>query len=158
MHPKVDNLDRFKLETHIQLRFGDIDLMRHVNNARYLTFFEQARIDYMIRVLGWSGEANEMNIILANTNCDWLQPLFLSDRCVIKSRISHIGTKSFSMEYVVGKRGSIFEDTTDAAFSPVAYATAVLVGYDMQKNGSVPLPDSFKATVMAFEPTAPEVK
>ncbi len=157
-HPQLENIERFKLETEIQLRFGDIDLMRHVNNARYLTFFEQARINYMIRVLGWSGQAGEMNIILANTNCDWIQPLYLADRCILKSRVTQIGTKSFKMEYIVGKRGTIFEDASAADYQACAYATAVLVGYDMESSSSVALPDSFKEKVLTFEPQAPEVK
>ena len=35
-----------------RVRFGDLDAMRHVNNVAYLTFFEDARIQYLTRLLG----------------------------------------------------------------------------------------------------------
>jgi acyl-CoA thioester hydrolase len=36
----------------IEVRYGDLDPQGHVNNARYLTYLEQARIGY-IRHLGY---------------------------------------------------------------------------------------------------------
>ena len=35
-----------RLHIPIQLRWGDLDAFNHVNNARYLTFLEQARIEW----------------------------------------------------------------------------------------------------------------
>ena len=36
----------------IEVRFADTDAMGHVNNARYLTYFEIARVAYYERVSG----------------------------------------------------------------------------------------------------------
>ncbi len=36
----------FKQKTAIQIRFKDIDMMGHVNNANYITYFELARLTY----------------------------------------------------------------------------------------------------------------
>ena len=32
---------------HERVRFGDLDAMRHVNNAVFLRYFESARISYL---------------------------------------------------------------------------------------------------------------
>ena len=40
------NIKNFKHKTKIIVRFSDLDAMQHVNNATYLTYLEEARIDY----------------------------------------------------------------------------------------------------------------
>ena len=36
----------FRFSTTIRVRWGDCDAFGHVNNASYLSYFEEARIDY----------------------------------------------------------------------------------------------------------------
>ena len=36
----------------IQIRYSDIDLMGHVNNAVYLNYFEYTRVYYLDQLLG----------------------------------------------------------------------------------------------------------
>ena len=38
----------FQILPPIEVRYGDLDPQGHVNNAKHLTYFEQARIAYMI--------------------------------------------------------------------------------------------------------------
>jgi len=40
------NIKNFKHKTKIIVRFSDLDAMQHVNNATYLTYLEETRIDY----------------------------------------------------------------------------------------------------------------
>jgi len=42
-HPMAE----FNYYHPIEVRYGDLDPQGHVNNARYLTYFEQARINYI---------------------------------------------------------------------------------------------------------------
>ncbi|MCH7826958.1 MAG: thioesterase family protein [Bacteroidetes bacterium] len=35
----------------MNIRFSDLDAMGHVNNAKYLTYLEEARIDYLNNIL-----------------------------------------------------------------------------------------------------------
>ena len=44
----------FRHRTEIEVRFADTDAMRHVNNAKYLTYCEIARIRYWTDVTGES--------------------------------------------------------------------------------------------------------
>ena len=37
-------MDDFKFHHPIEVRYSDLDPQGHVNNARFLTFFEQARV------------------------------------------------------------------------------------------------------------------
>ncbi|MBP6731369.1 MAG: thioesterase family protein, partial [Chitinophagales bacterium] len=37
---------KFRFKMKLDIRWSDMDEMRHVNNAVYLTYFEQARVYY----------------------------------------------------------------------------------------------------------------
>lgn len=45
----------------IQVRFADLDVMGHVNNSVYLSYFEMARVHYFGELLGynWIGKRME---------------------------------------------------------------------------------------------------
>jgi acyl-CoA thioester hydrolase len=135
----------FRLETPIALRYSDIDMLQHVNNASYLSFMEEARIHYFLEVAGWTGEANSLNIVLARSEMDFVRPLFLLEKCVVKSRVFRLGTKSFEMEYLIGV-------PKPTGFELACYAKAVLVGFSMETQAAMVLPEEFKARVQAYEP------
>ena len=45
-------MEGFKHKTSIQLRFKDVDMMGHVNNANHFTYLELARVKYFNEVAG----------------------------------------------------------------------------------------------------------
>jgi acyl-CoA thioester hydrolase len=46
------DLSIFKLKLPVNIRFSDFDLLAHVNNATFLTYLEEARIEYFATVIG----------------------------------------------------------------------------------------------------------
>ena len=66
----------FRFYHPIEVRYGDLDPQGHVNNARYLTYFEQARVKY-IRNLGLWNEDSFLDIgfILAEAKLTFLAPV-----------------------------------------------------------------------------------
>ena len=48
----------------IEIRFSDCDRYKHVNNAVYLTYFEQARIHYFGEILGENWDWTKNGVIL----------------------------------------------------------------------------------------------
>jgi acyl-CoA thioester hydrolase len=138
------NTDNFTYSTPLYLRWSDIDELRHVNNARYLTFFEEVRIGYN-RVVGEWDWRNE-GFLIANAQVNFRKPLFLADNPTIWARISKIGTKSFDMEYLIfNKKGELCAEGTTIqvaidmkTFQPVAVPEAIIAKIlDYEKAGSV---------------------
>ena len=39
----------------VEVRYSDLDPQGHLNNASYLTYFEQARINYIVQLGLWQG-------------------------------------------------------------------------------------------------------
>lgn len=120
----------------ISVAFRDIDALGHVNNAVYLSYFEQARIEYSLQLVH-GATVKDLTFILAEANVTYLRPSFLGQRLQVGVRVSEIGTKSFAMEY--GVRNEQGE--------AVARGRTVQVWFDYDMRRSVPVPDAFRHQV-----------
>jgi len=60
----------FKHKTPIEIRFADVDAFGHVNNARFLTYIEMARVKYFDEVVEWGYDWSKEGIILARAEVD----------------------------------------------------------------------------------------
>lgn len=89
------------LVTSIEIRFADIDKLGHVNNAIYLSYFEQARLKYFKEVIGTGIDWLEKGIILARAEVDFILPIHLEDNATIEISCSRIGSKSFDLNYQI---------------------------------------------------------
>lgn len=138
---------RFRFSHPIEIRFADLDVLGHVNNAKYFTYMETGRLLYFNQVIGWSGKRHQLNVILARTACDFKLPLELGDPIRVYARISRIGNKSFDFEYVIMRES----DQTEAALG-----ASVQVAYDYEQKVSMPLPDEWREKIITFEPIRPE--
>jgi acyl-CoA thioester hydrolase len=128
----------------IEVRYGDLDSQGHVNNANFLTYFEQARINYIIQLGLFSPKQSflEVGIILADAHVTFLAPVMFGMDVRVGVRVSRLGNKSLSMQY------RMFDAATN---SDLATGSTVLVAFDYHKHISVPLPDLWRNQISAFE-------
>jgi acyl-CoA thioester hydrolase len=121
----------------IEIRWRDMDAYRHVNNAVYLTYLEEARDEWLERALGASGDI--WDFVLARVAIDFRRELTQDDDGVdVRCRLERIGTSS------VGTREEVL--TLDGRIA--AEAEAVLVARDRASGSSRPLTETERA---AFE-------
>jgi acyl-CoA thioester hydrolase len=85
----------------IQVRFRDCDVMGHVNNAVYLSYFEQARMHYFQQMVGQEWDWRKNGIILVKNEVTYLKPILLTDVPEIHVYLKEIGTKSFTLSYEI---------------------------------------------------------
>lgn len=138
--------DGYRFHTPIAIRYGDMDTLGHVNNANYLTYFEQARVGYC-RALGlWTGGQSPLGLILARIVIDYRLPLTLDDDVVdIWTRCAHIGNKSMALQQCLTCQ-------RDGQTMTAADCASVVVAFDYVQNGSVRVPDTWRGAVTAYEP------
>lgn len=119
------------------VRFGDTDAMGHVNNAKFATYLEDARVGFFRAT---TGEAVSLaGLILARTEIDFVQPIRFGAAPVETAVwVEHVGTKSFRMGFTMEQGGAV-----------VGRATAVLVAYDYAAGSSRPLSDGERALLSA---------
>ncbi len=139
-------MENFRHATPMTVRFGDLDAMGHLNNARYFTFTEQARIEYVEQVCGWGGDWQTLGMILAKTAMDFKKPVLYGDKVIVYTRCSRLGGKSFDLEYVI-VRG----DDEDI----VATSSSVMVAFDYVTQQTIPVPEHWRERIIAYEPVAP---
>jgi acyl-CoA thioester hydrolase len=122
----------------IEIRWRDMDAFKHVNNAVFLTYLEEARDEWFVQVLGNGLLLNDF--ILARCAVDYRSPLTQDDGDVdVELRCTRVGRSSITTaERVVA--------VSDGRLA--AEAEAVLVHYDWQTTRSRPLTDEIR---VAFE-------
>ncbi len=131
-----------KFSFSIPLRFRDLDAMGHVNNAVYLTYYEEGRKEFFVNVLG-SRSPQDFPFILAQVTCDYLRPIELKERTVREAVwVSRIGRKSFTFSYEITR----FDDPA-WVFST---GRSVQVFYDYETGQSRAIPDRFKDLIADY--------
>ena len=133
--------DGYSLSVPMEVRFRDLDSMGHVNNAVYLTYFENARIAYWRAVPGVRSRRN-LDYILARAECDFRSPVTLDDELCCHIRVAWFGRTSFAFEYLLRE-----ERTGRVA----AEGRTVQVMFDYAARKAEPLDPEVKATIEEFE-------
>ncbi len=139
-------LDDFGHVIEIQTRWSDLDALGHVNNTRFFTFDESARLDYFGELMRddaqfWKGHG----LILASIGADFLAQLHHPATVQVGFRIARLGRTS--MHSVAG----MFVDGR-----AVAVTRGVIVWFDYQQQRPLPIPDAVRATIRARERVAPQ--
>lgn len=135
---------KFKHNMRPEIRFVDIDAFGHVNNAHYLTYFEQARVKYFDDIVGWKYDWSKQGIILARAEINFVMPVLFRDEVLIWTRCSRFGNKSFDMEYRLVK-------TENGNEILLADGKTVMVAFDYESNQSIAIPDLWKQVVKNYE-------
>ena len=117
----------------IPLRWSDLDAFNHVNNARYLTFIEQARIEWLERIdEPWV--TDEYGPVLAQTLLNYKLPIEYPASVFVELFTERLGTSSVTLGHrIVAADGTLHCD-----------GHAVVVWVDRRNGKSRPLPDGVR--------------
>lgn len=114
--------------------------MNHVNNAVYITYFEQARMDFFADVIGIEWDWSSKGVLLARNEVDYKIPLFLYDKAQVEIWVSHIGTKSMEMSYRIIKEH-------EGEWVTCTVGKSVLVSFDYKNQKSILIPEEWIAAI-----------
>jgi acyl-CoA thioester hydrolase len=127
-------------EKRIEIRWNDLDVYGHVNNAIYLTYLEEARDEWLGGSLGDPSQV--WNWVLVHVEIDYRRELSLADDIAVAScRLDRIGTSSIAT----------WEEVRTLDGQLAAEAKAVLVARDRESGRSRSLTTAERA---AFEGVA----
>ncbi len=133
----------FKFFHPIEVRYGDLDPQGHVNNAKFLTYMEQTRLAHVAKLGLWTGGSFlDLGVIVAEARITYLAPIHFGQRIHVGLRTSHMGNKSFHMEYSFRDADTGQEHAT---------ASTVQVAYDYHTDQTIPVPDDWREALLAFE-------
>ena len=122
----------------IEIRWRDVDALRHVNNAVYATYLEECRDGWLERALGDDGAM--WDYVLARVAIDFRQEVGLGEEAVLaRATLVRIGTSSMTLREEIRKL-----DGTIAA-----EAESVIVARDAETGRSRPLTEAERAKLAA---------
>ena len=138
----------FKFFHPVEVRYGDLDPQGHLNNAKYLTYFEQARVQYWTELGLFSRGQSfaDIGVIIADIHIQYLAPVFWGAPVRVGVRTARIGGKSLTVEQC------ILDESGETVY---ARGTVVLVAYDYRTHTTIPVPDSWRAAIDRYD--TPEV-
>jgi acyl-CoA thioester hydrolase len=138
----TDRKPPFKYSALDRVGFSDTDAQGIVYYGRYLPYFDLARVEYH-RHLGmeYTGP-REREFVMRACTIDYLAPARFDDLVETFIRVSRIGRTSVTYECAAYRLENDLHMVT-------AHQTLVLVA--LATHTAVPVPESFRETIRAFE-------
>lgn len=122
------------------VQWGDMDSLGHVNNSRYFTWFETARIALFERVgLANVGTSLTQGPILAHIECTFRKPVHHPATVTCAAGVRAVGNTSFVLGHAV-----LLDDQV------VAQGDGVIVLVDYTSGAKIPVPPSMRADLEAL--------
>ncbi len=120
----------------IQVRFSDLDVMGHVNNSVYLSYFEMARVAFFSPLMGENWDWKKNGVLLRKNEVEYLFPVLLHEAPEVTIFTSSIGNKSFTLEYELRVGDKLC--TT---------GSSVLVCFDAVSNKTIEVPNEMRVVL-----------
>ncbi len=134
----------FRFYHPVEVRYGDLDPQGHVNNAKHLTYFEQARVAYLINLGLFTKDQSFMKIgvIVADIHITYLAPVYFGQNIKIGVRTVKLGNKSMTWEQNVMDADSGKE---------LSKGELVIVTYDYSQGKTISIPQEWRDKISEFE-------
>ena len=119
----------------IAVRWRDLDAFEHVNNSNFLTFLEEARLQWFDTLPGWMDA--QVAPLLAQAHIDYRRPIPWPASVLVELRAQRLGNSSITIAHRI----------VDGNDDTVLYADghSVLVWIDRGSGRPTPLPDCIRS-------------
>jgi acyl-CoA thioester hydrolase len=129
--PAPPRREAFAVWEPVSVRWGDMDAMGHVNNARFFTYCESARIRYFAALALPPVEAAPAAPLVVTASCTFRRQVRFPAELEVGVRCARAGTTSFELAYGIFPAGEA---------EAVADGVSVVVWTDVASGRPVPLP------------------
>lgn len=136
-------MNPYRFKYPIAVRYGDLDPQWHVNNARFLTFAEQARFAYMMELGLFDGKSFwDLPLIVGDVHCRYRVPIDPGVSVLVSTGVKSIGNKSLVM-------GSLITSEDESVVH--AEIETIMVAYDYRNKKAVPVSDELRKVFENYE-------
>lgn len=132
----------FNHRHNIQLRFNDVDILGHVNNTVYFSFYDTGKAYYFNAVRRGKMEWKKVETVIANVNCAYISSIVFGQKIDVLTRCEEIGEKSFKLLQMLVDR-----ETGEVK----SICETIMVAIDTQTQQAVRLPDDWRHDFQLFE-------
>lgn len=137
------DMTEYHFSVPVVVRYGDLDPQWHVNNARFLTYLENARMGYLMSLGLFDGENFfDFNLIVADIHIAYKAPIKLTQKVRVWIKAERLGNKSLTF---------IYEISDDETKQVMATAETIMVTYDYHQQKSIPIPEKWRQAISQRE-------
>lgn len=123
-------------EVVVPMRWGDMDVMGHINNTLYFRYMEIARLDWVFKI-GAGTDPRGQGPVIINAFCNFLRQLEFPGDVRVTLYVANPGRSSVETYHTL--------ERTDRPGQIHAEGGARMVWTDHAAKKSAPLPDWFRA-------------
>lgn len=132
-------METFTHKLPLQLRFNDIDMMGHINNAVIMEFFDYGKMKYFDAAKIYV-EKEETTIVIVHYEVDFLGQITRNDNPEVCTKVTRFGNKSLEvLQHIIC--GNQIKAT----------CKTVMSGYNRIHNSSAVIPESIKTAIKNYE-------
>jgi len=142
-------LKDFTFVVDLNIEWGDMDALQHVNNIEYFKYFQVARIAYFEKINSDSVFGDTpIPLILASTQCKFIYPLAYPDSVSVGVRVDAMADQYFTMQYAV---------VSHKHQRLAAIGDAKVVMFDYVNNKKASIPSEIRKTIIDLEKAVDEI-
>ena len=123
----IPDIRLFRHSVPAQLRFNDIDILGHLNNTVYFSFYDTGKAYFFNSIME--------ETVIANVDCAYLHPIFFGEEIEVLTRCKEIHEKSFVLQQLM------VEKMSGAVKSA---CETVMVSFDPHRQVSEPIPERWR--------------
>ncbi len=138
----VPDLSKFRCSTPVQIRFNDIDILGHVNNTVYFSFYDTGKAYYFNAVKHGTMNWQKVETVIANVNCTYMSSIVFGEDMEVLTRCVSMSEKSFVLSQVLRER-----NTGEVK----SVCETVMVCYDPVRRQSVVMPEQWRNQLDEYE-------
>ena len=131
---------QYHFSTTVEVRWGDMDALGHVNNTAYFRYMEEVRVKWL-QQMNICIDPTTAGPVLAHTSLDFMRPLVYPEQVSLALTAEPPGRSSVKLSY------DFVLLNTD---TQIACGRAVIVWVDYRTGRSVALPASVRAQLLAL--------
>jgi acyl-CoA thioester hydrolase len=120
-----------------EIRFSDVDMMGHVNNSVYLTYFEEARMKFMMEITPPEWSWVSQGIIVARNEINYRMPVLLGDPLFVVVEVCELGRTSFTLSYQLLRNDQLCSD-----------GKSIMVCFDYNEKTKITIPDHWREALI----------
>jgi len=137
-------MSQFRFYHPVEVRYGYLDPQGHVNNAKHLTYFEQARIAYLMELGLFTKDQSfmEIGVILADVHITYLEPIYFGQSIKVGVHAAELRNKSMKWSQNILDVESGKE---------IAKGEVIMVTYDYRAEKTIPIPQEWREKISTFE-------
>lgn len=131
----TNGLEMKLTKTDIQIRFADIDMLRHVNNVNLQHYFDVGKNDFFREFLNLGIAWDEQGLITVSTQTSYMEQTRYDARIYVETVCEMLGNKSITMfQRIINHETGVVH----------AESRTVLVCYNFERQESILIPEEWR--------------